>query len=212
MAKVDQSAAALHREWLRGLPGLTGKSLTAIAEDLGIAKTTLTRPLKPDDPGTSTLSATTIEKIVARYGVAPPGADPAHFTRPTSGMAEDAAPYAPASGGTLEKAIEVLTEGRAGIDPWVLRTDALELEGFFPGDIVLIDLNATPQPGDMVCAQVYDWKRMKGETIMRMLQRAAPVDLLLTRSRGGNEQAPLVVDGERVIIKGVLLKHRLRAA
>lgn len=209
MVKSNRSAAAQHRAWLRSLPDLTGHSLTRIASETGVAKTTLTRPLKADDPGTSTLNSSTIEKIVQTYGVPPPGVSAAHFGA-APGLAEDAAPYAPAQGGAIARAIQALTEGKTGVDPWVLRTNSLELEGYFPGDIVLIDLNARPQPGDMVCAQVYDWKRMKGETVMRKLQRAAPVDLLTTRSH--QETEPLVVDGERVIIKGVLLPHRLRAA
>ena len=45
---------------------------------------------------------------------------------------------------------------------------------------------------------------------MRMFQRAAPVDVLLGRSLDPAFDQPLVIDGERVLVKGVLLPHRLR--
>jgi hypothetical protein len=75
---------------------------------------------------------------------------------------------------------------------------------------VLVDLNATPKPGDAVCAQVYDWKRMKAETVMRIFEKAPPIEILLTKSLDPNLQEPLVVDGERVVVKGVILKSRLQ--
>ena len=94
--------------------------------------------------------------------------------------------------------------------PWTIATRAVELEGILPGDVVLLDLNATPKPGDIVCAQVYDWKRMRAETVIRLFDRAPPVDLLIPRSLDPAFRSTLVVDGERVILKGVMLPHRLR--
>jgi hypothetical protein len=51
-------------------------------------------------------------------------------------------------------ALRSLIGDRNGIEPWLLHTRALELEGFMPGDIVLVDLNASPKPGDAVYATV----------------------------------------------------------
>ena len=59
------------------------------------------------------------------------------------------------------------------------------------------------------CAQVYDWQRMRAETVIRQFDRAPPIDLLLARSLDPGFR-PEVVDGQRVIIKGVILQHRLR--
>jgi hypothetical protein len=210
--RSDEETARAHRAWLRSLPALTGKSLTKLAEEIGIARSTLTRPLKADDPGTSTLHARTIEKVVRHIGMPGPEApcDTAG-TRPQA-LSEDAAPYRPEEKDPLAEAVRALVKGRNGVDPWKLSTRALELAGFLPGDVVLVDLNATPKPGDAVCAQVYDWGHMQVETLMRIFERAAPVDLLVSKSLDPALQQPLVVDGERVVVKGVILPHRLRRA
>lgn len=210
--RSDEETARAHRAWLQSLPGLTGKSLTKLAEEIGLARSTLTRPLKSTDPGTSTLHARTIDKVVKHFRVPAP-AVPADTSGPRpQSFGEDAAPYRPEDADPLADAVSALTKGRNGIDPWKLTTRALELAGYLPGDIVLVDLNATPQPGDAVCAQVYDWGRMQAETLMRIYERAAPVDLLVSKSLDPALQQPFVVDGERVVVKGVLLPHRLRRA
>jgi len=206
----DLATARLHREWLRGLPARTGKSLTKIAEDTGLARSTLTRPLKEGDQGTSTLHASTIEKVVQATGVAPPAGSVA---RPQPAFSEEASPYNFGNpGDPLRATLKAMIGDRNGIDPWTLKTRALELAGYLPGDIVLVDLNASPRPGDAVCAQVYDWSSMKAETVMRVFERAPPVEVLVARSMDPAFAAPIVVDGERVVVKGVLLPHRLRAA
>lgn len=205
------SAATAYREWLADLPRLTGMSLTAIAKDLGMAASTLTRPLKPGDPGTSTGNARTIDRIISRYGVPPPQFFPDRKV-PPRGLMEDAVPYAADAGDALTQALRALIGGRNNIDAWTLRTRSLELEGFMPGDVVLVDLSARPQPGDAVCAQVYDWARMKAETVMRVFESAGAINLLMTRTMDPGLQKPLVIDNERVVVKGVVLPHRLRAA
>jgi SOS-response transcriptional repressor LexA len=106
--------------------------------------------------------------------------------------------------------IRQLTGGHNGIDPWTIRTRALELEGYMPGDVVLVDLNATPKPGDVVCAQIYEWPVMRANTVMRVFHRASPVKLLLSRSLDPAFAQPYVVDDDRVVVKGVILPHRLR--
>lgn len=211
LAHPDRTTAQLHREWLRALPVLTGRSLSQIATDAGIAPTTLYNKLRPDDPGISTLNASVIERIVRHHKVPGPGGAPMPPGVLVRGLAEDATPYTAGDpDDPLTAAVLALVAGRNAIDPWVFKTRALELDGFMPGDIVLVDLNASPRPGDAVCAQVYDWPRMKAETVMRVFERASAIELLLPRSLDPSFGPPLQVDGERVIIKGVLLRHRLR--
>lgn len=212
MPRGDAATARLHRDWLRNLPALTGKPLTRLAQEIKIAPSTLTRPLKEGDDGTSTLHANTIAKVVAHTHVAPPGelGAPPPGRRPARGFGEEAAPFVFSTNydAVLEAALKALAGESNSIAPWQLRTRAVELAGFLPGDVLLLDLNATPKPGDLVCAQVYDWQHMKAETVVRIFDRAAPVELLLARSF--EHYQPLVVDGERVTIKGVFLPHRLR--
>jgi hypothetical protein len=214
LPRGDAVTARLHRAWLSNLPRVTGKPLTRIATESKVSPSTLTRPLQEGEDGVSTLHANTIAKIVAAFGVAPPVG--LVLPRPDgsrAGFGEDAAPYAPEPGDALAAAVAALTGHSNAISPWTLKTRALELAGYLPGDIVLVDLgNTDPQPGDAVCAQVYDWKEGRTETVMRLYERAAPVDLLVARSSDPAFAPPLVVDGERVVIKGVLLRHRLRAS
>lgn len=209
----DRATARLHRDWLKTLPRLTGKTLTGLAKSIKVAPSTLTRPIREGDDGTSTLHATTIRKVVDATGVPPPGEIglPASGRRPQRGFGEEAAPYSPASGDPISGALALLAEGRSGLAVWQLLTDAVELAGYLPGDLLLLDLNnLLPKPGDLVCAQVYDWPAMKAETVVRVFERASPVDLLVARS--AVPRPPIVVDGERVALKGVFLPHRLRPA
>jgi hypothetical protein len=213
MPRGDQATARLHRDWLKRLPDLTGRKLTTLAKEINVSPSTLTRPVSEGEDGTSTLHATTIAKIVAHTGAPPPtdlaGPPARGRTGAPRGFEEEAVPYRPLAGDPVAAAVLALIAGRNAVDPWTLRTRALELAGFLPGDIVLVDLNAAPQPGDAVCAQVYDWPRMKAETVMRVLIAAPPVQLLVARTVDP-EFTPLVVDGERVVVKGVVLPHRLR--
>ncbi len=202
--------ARLHRDWLRRVSEITGLAPTTLAKKIKIAPSTLTRPMAEGDEGTSTLHATTIDKIVAFTGVAPPGTPASAVAKPLRGFNEDAAPFSLDKADPLTSAVRALTVGRNGIDPWTIKSRALELAGYLPGDVVLVDLNATARQGDAVCAYVYDWPKMKAETVMRIYQRAAPVDILVARSLDPAFDQVLVIDGERIVIKGVILPHRFR--
>lgn len=216
LSKINHPSAALYRAWLRRLPDLTGKTLTAIAKEIGVAPSTLTRPLKPDDPGTSTPNQTTIDKIVARYGVAPPAfAAPALARRSLRGFSEDAAPYSPEKMDGLGDAVLALAAGRNNAGPWIMKTKALDLAGLLPGDVVIIDFGLEPQIGDMVCAQVsLDFQRGAVETVIRIYERAGAANVLVGASTDPAFRSPISVD-DRVTIKGVavgMVRPILRAA
>lgn len=204
----NDNAAAIWRAWLRQLPALVGKSHTAIATELGLAVTTLTRPLRPDDPGTSAPNQGTIEKIVNRYGIAPPDFGQravSAFRRPLRGFQEDAAPYRPSGDDALSSAVRALIAGRSAADPWIVKSRALELAGYLPGDVVIVDLGRTPQIGDAVCAQInIDFSRMTAETVMRIYERAGATDVLVARSMDPSMQQPVALD-HRAAIKGVIV-------
>lgn len=214
LPRGDAGTAKAHRDWLRDLPRLTGEPLTRIAQKSNVAPSTLTRPLQGGEHDTSTLHAHTIEKIVAAFGVdPPPGVAPPRPEGARAAFREDAAEYTPEPHDPLAGALQALRGGSNAIAAFTVKTRAIELAGVLPGDVVLVDLNnVDPVPGDIVCAQVYDWGRMRAETVMRVFERAAPVDLLVSRSADQAFAAPIVVDGERVVVKGVLLPHRLRPA
>lgn len=211
LPRGDPSTARLHREWLKKLPSITGKTLTRIAKEIRIAPSTLTRPLQEGDDGISTLHANTIGKVVEHTKVPAPGelgAPPRG--RRTRLLGEEVTPFKPDPNDPVEAVIAALVgQGRA-VTSWRLVSRAVELAGYLPGDVLLLDTDARPAPGDLVCAQVRDWPAMVPETVVRIFERAPPVDLLVAHSYEHHQ--PLVVDGERIVVQGVFLPHRLRPA
>lgn len=206
MPRADHETSRQHREYLRRVVAHTGKPPTRIAKEIGIAASTLTRLLKENS--TATLHARTISRLQEYSGVSLFGGDAAPSAG-ARGLAEDAVPFdAENADPALAAAIKALIGGRKNVDSCTIRTRALECLGFLPGDIVIVDAGRQPAPGDVVCAQVYEWGRSAPETVMRIYEppilAAASLDEQLRR--------PLMVDNVRVIITGVVLPHRLRPA
>jgi hypothetical protein len=200
----DEETARQHRDYLRRVIAHTRKPPTRIAKEVGVAPSTLTRLLNEDS--IATLHARTISRLQEYSGIAFFGGDP---SAPSTfrGLAEDAVPFdAKDADPAVSAAIKALVGGRQAADPWTMRTRALERRGYLPGDIVIVDLGRRPEAGDAVCAQVYDWRRGAAETVMRVYDPP----YLLEATHDDQLRKPLVVDNEQVIIKGVLLAHRLR--
>lgn len=185
---------------------------SGMAAAIGLAPSTFTRFMKEPDGSEKTLSARTMDKVEELRQV---NSDAPVFTQAQSQwqtIREEAEPFKMSDEDTvLGRALRELMNNRPGVDPWTLRSRALELEGFMPGDIVLVDLNATPAPGDAVCAQVYDRGGVRAETVMRQFRNTGAVSLLMPRSLDPTLQQPLVVDNDRVLIRGVLLPYRFKA-
>ena len=207
MARADHETSRQHREYLERVIAHMDKPATRIAKEIGVAASTLTRLLNAPEGSTATLHARTISKL-QEYSRVPLhfGGDSAAQPGPR-GFAEDAVPFdAKSADPAVSAAIKALIGTRQAADPWTIRTRALERIGFLPGDIVIVDLGRRPEAGDAVCAQVYDWRRGAAETVMRVYEPP----YLIAASLDEQLRKPLVVDDEQVIIKGVLLAHRLR--
>jgi hypothetical protein len=207
LPRADQETSRLHREYVRRVVAHSGKPPTRIAMDLGIAPSTLTRLLNAPEGSTATLHALTLRKLQDYSGIPPPfGGDPS-ASQGYRGFGEDAVPFdAKGADPAVSAALKALIGGRKAADPWTIRTRALERIGYLPGDIVIVDLGRRPEAGDAVCAQVYDWRRADAETVMRLYEPP----YLVAASLDEGLRRPLVVDNERVVIKGVVLPHRLR--
>jgi hypothetical protein len=203
----DEQTSRQHREYLRRVIEHTRKPATRIAKEIGVAASTLTRLLKAPEGSTATLHARTISKLQGYSGILLFASADVSAQPGPRGFAEDAVPFeAKDADSALSAAIKALIGERQAADPWTIRTRALERIGFMPGDIVIVDLGRRPEAGDAVCAQVYDWGRSDAETVMRLYEPP----FLVAASLDEQLRRPLVVDNERVIIKGVLLPHRLR--
>lgn len=203
---------AKQRAYLRDTQKELGITFSRMASLVGIAPSTFTRFMNLPDTSEKTLHATTLDKVerlrqVNSDSPIPTRAQAAWGTLRTEAerVDLDAEPY----DSTLAEALRSLIGDRKGIEPWRLNTRALELEGFMPGDIVLIDQNASPQHGDAVYATVAE-RTNRPETVMRLYQNAGAVNLLVARTMDPQPPQPLMVDNRHVLIRGVLLPHRLR--
>lgn len=175
------------------------RSKSQLARAAGLHHTTLTRFL--DHRSSGTLETLTIRRIAEVSGI-PPGAE---LEATSIGETfEETEPYLPGAVNGLRKAVESLLEGRNASDPVTVRSRSLELAGIMPGDVVIVDHNAMPKVGDAVMAQVYDWQTALARTILRLYKPAGPVSLLESRTMDPALQETLVVDGERVTIRGVV--------
>lgn len=193
------------RAWLMDVLARSGETPTALARRAGIAQTTLTRFL--NDPDGPMLSLRTVARVAHVAGSAPAGLDlavssPAAARAPGLEDAEAAPFRAPESlAPWLAAALDSIRQGRSAADVWQIRSRALEHVGVLPGDLVVVDLGMRAESGDVVCAQHYEWARASAETIFRIYDPP----YLLAASSDPEVRKPLVVDNERVIIKGVML-------
>jgi 1,2-phenylacetyl-CoA epoxidase PaaB subunit len=101
----------------------------------------------------------------------------------------------------LRMAISGYKRDRNGVDAWVLNSSSLELAGYIPGDILIVDLNAQPRNGDIVCAQVY--RQTQAETVFRILEE----DFLISATVDRTKFKPLRLDSatNNVIVRGVVI-------
>lgn len=189
-APRSQTKTAIRRQqqdWLRQVIADTGLSASRIAKLAGVSDTTLTRFLN-DDSYEGALTPLTLARIQEITGKAAPGA-------PT-GFAEDAEPWS--GDDETASALAALVGGRANAHAMTLRAESLMMVGYRPGDILIVDMAATPRAGDVVCAQIE--QGVGARTVFRVYQPpmlvAAGVDPLAAR--------PDLIDGERVRIAGVV--------
>ena len=188
------------RAWLARVIAETGIAPTTLAIKAGLAPTTLTRFLNNPEHATalSARSIAAVENITnIRY---------ASEIRPRLLRASEADLYEPEASTPLAKRVQAMLSGN--LNAWTLRSRALETVGFMPGDIVIVDLGEVAQPGDAVCAQIYDAHALKAETVFRLYEppflHAATFDRL--------QSAPILID-QNVGIKGpVVMSIRPRLA
>lgn len=173
----------LIRHWLTDVMRRTGLKATPLAKRAGLAPSTLIRALDEQNP--SMLERRSIAKIAETYGVPEPG-------RQLLGMNDDLLPYEQ----TGDTADQITPDQYRR----VIGTRVLDLIGYVPGDILLLDMSEPATEGDVVDAQVYD--RSGASTVLRYYDPP----YLVTRSTQPELTAkPLLVDAERVRIAAVVI-------
>lgn len=188
------------KDWIKAVATHLNISVSELARRSGIAPSTLTRYVN-DTTGTLTVTERTLDAIAGYSGVAkhvmPGNRMPPGFGEPDAlPLRDDEAVEYPA---WVQPALEAMRAGRNSVEPWVVKSRALDLLGVLPGDILLIDENRRPKAGDIVCAQVTELASGSTETVMR---RYDPPFIVAHSAKMG-PQRPELVDDERVIITGV---------
>lgn len=89
---------------------------------------------------------------------------------------------------------------RPGVDLWRVKSAALSLMGYMPGDLMLVDTHAAERvrQGDVVLAQVYDNTAAAAFTLLRRYE--PPV--LVAASPDPGDRRVHVVDGVNVVVRG----------
>lgn len=187
--------------WIENILSSSGLTLTDVARRAGLNPSTLTRFRARDDSG-HTLTSRTVQKIEEATGV------PAYEQRmrprlaPSFNEAEaERFSFSDATQDLMVEALRTVVARSNSVDLWVLKTPVLAAVGYNAGDIVLVDRDATPRPGDAVCAQRYDWRRGTAETVFRVFR----TPYLLTAQASGDPGLPDIVDNENVVIMGVVV-------
>ncbi|MGL5447536.1 MAG: LexA family protein [Rhabdaerophilum sp.] len=206
MRDVAERVRERQREWLQRIVREHNIKPTPLAKAAGVAATTITRKLN-DPHDTALLSELSVARICAHLGIPAP-----NFLsdQPKAlGFSEgEAAVWQGNDADPVASAIHSMIGTTLHLVPWQLRSQALLHEGYRPGDILIVDLNATPKPGDIVLVQLYDWRNAKGtETAFRLYE---PPYLIAS---GPVEAAkrPRLIDSDDVAIKGVMtamLRHK----
>jgi hypothetical protein len=186
------------RAWLKAVLEKTGLDPTGLAAKAGLHPSTLTRFVNNENV-THDLSRRTVSGIEKATGIAY-GQD--KVRQRTLGLAEpEGSAYVVEAGdgdSRIDEAVRYLVQAQNGLDPWRLKSRALELAGYLPGDVLIVDLNAEPEDGDAVVAQNYDGG---AETIFRIYQKP----YLVAAATDRVPRRPLLVDDDTVMIRGVVV-------
>lgn len=196
MGSDGDTARGRQLAWIQAVLAVRRWTPTRLAREARISQSTLAKFLG-DPLDNAHLSLRSVEKIAQVSPLAP------YLTEaPARGFGDaDAQPFdAGSRDDSATRAILGLSGDRSHVDPWILRSRALEAMGYLPGDVLLVDLNERPVDGDVVCAQVYD-RSGNAETVFRLLERpflvAASFDRRLIK--------PLLIDNELVVVRGVVV-------
>lgn len=192
------------RAYILDVLARTGWNQTELAKRAGLDPSTLSRFLSSSRPGLS-LRPSTIRRIAQVTGL-PYDAAPTNMS-PADGMAEaEAQPLADDVPPLISAILDSLRTGADSVDAWTLRSRALELAGYRPGDILFVKLGGSPLKGDVVCAQIYDWSAGRTETVFRIFEPP----FLISATADPGLFSPYALDDDRVAVKGTVL-HSLRS-
>ena len=143
-----------------------------------------------------------LDEVLKHAGVL--GAKAAQHVAP--GFSEsDAVPFVGQGGeaARIAQTADTLGGGSPGIDVWTVKSLAMVVGGYLPGDHILVDTHQSERckPGDVVLAQNYNHQSGTAETILRRYE--PPV--LVSASTDPAHARALVVDFSNVVIRGKVI-------
>jgi len=188
------------KAWLSAVAQHLNLSLSELAKNAGLAPSTVTRYFY-DRSNKLGLSKRSLDAISAYSGVPYPTMP---GQRTVGGFGSpDMVPFGDEERldypDWVSSSVKIATAGRNGVEPWQIKSRALDMLGYLPGDILLIDRNKRPKAADVVCAQVTDLATGSTQTVLR---RYEPPFIVAHSAKMG-PQRPELVDDERVTIIGV---------
>lgn len=189
---VEETQEAL-RGWIDRILQARHWSKTRLAKEAGVAQTTITRLY--DDRYDGAMNSTTVTKIARASGIAPPR---------SLGLSDDMPGFREPE--LIPLAIDAAEIGDGHVTEWRIAGNALVLAGYLPGDKVWVRDDIRPEHGDIVIAQVYNIETGTAETVIRIYNPP----YLTTASIAVEDRKPLIVDGERVLIRGVVIRSERR--
>ncbi len=187
---------ALHRGWLQALVKATGRKLSRLAADAGLSESALTRIVN-DENYTGTLSQLTINRLVSRFMV--PGPEAWTPGTPLAGIGAEGVRVA-RDDGEAWAWCETIRNRLPAAQIWRLQGRALDAIGYMPGDLLAVDPAAAPSAGDVVLAHLFTHGAEEPEAIFRVFEPP----YLVAASFDTSFRKPLLVDNDRVIVRGVV--------
>jgi len=194
--------------WMQAIYDETGWKQSELARRGGFSHATLSR-FKNDANNSAKLDTDTVAKILAVSPI--PHYENSRAQIPQGFTEREAEPIREDTlvDLTVARMVTAAKVGQNAVDAWVLHNRAIENLGYLPGDIVMVDLNAKPEAGDVVCAQVFD-RMGNPETAFRVYYPP----YLMGASNERIYLRPIPVD-DRVLVRGVVIasiRPRLRLA
>lgn len=191
-------------DWFKEMHRKTGITQAETAAALGRAPTFLTRIYSGeqemrlrDAKIISKLLQVPLAQVMIRAGLGKE-ADLEEIPEVVSGMAEPSTRYEVRQVENAEPASADASSN--SVQSWRVETQSLASMGILQGDNLRIDLNAKPRTGDVVIAQIYDWRSGTAETVIRGYHHP----YLVKSGTNASEMKPETVDNERIVIKGVV--------
>ncbi len=196
---------SIQREWIERHRKQLGYSLSRIAEMAGFNRGTLTNFMKDTWP--YNLKPDNLAALERLFGEPAPNLSGLANSHHLPSAHESELFQGNSAAPDDTQAVKLLCGTSNSRLSFVLKSRALESVGYVPGDVVIVDTSIAPKVGDIVCATVRDRDGNNQETIFRIFFPLL-VPVLITATTERSMLAPLIVDGDKVAVVGVVL-HRI---